>query len=251
MKRNLIIIGVFAALALAVAVVVKLSDSSQERGSGAQSGYHYPSFTEIEVGFTNVRHNRHFPIKVVGDKWMPCVKKVGLRCTEAWYYHAVVIAKDPRREVDYYFRAGPSKDTGGSTSTGAPHSSSSSDCPSGTGLMCATAEQLTERSVDKITDILGRHSMGPVRVAFPQVVDRMNRFAESINLRDVPYHFTEYNSNTAASAFVADLGLDPNAIRNPTESFMFLPGWICDSQLNSVGKNSIFYPESKAGSCVL
>lgn len=244
MKRGLLIVaivGILAALAVAITVIV-------ESDRGGRQSDRYPSLTEVQVGFTHVRDNLYNPIAVIGDRWVQCIEKIGFNCTKAWYYHAVIIAKNPRSGSDFYFRAGPSEDTF-STAASSPRSSRSDDCPSGDGWVCAIAEPLTEHSVDKVTDILGRHSMGTIRVTYPHVVDRMRWFAQIINARREEYQFTNHNSNTAASALVAYLGVDPNAIRNPTKSFMFLPGWNCKSQLESIGPGSIFYPNSKAGRC--
>ena len=231
--KAILLITLLAVVATGVFFLFRQEDK-QDRPPTRQ----YPSYTVIEVGLTELGDPRFLPIYVNrGGKWWirsrySCVaSSLGIAdsCVRAKYLHAIIVAKDPLGSHDYYFRAGPNEERSASrySSRATLSSSSRAKCPldeNGKLLLCAIAEHLTERSVDRLSEVIASSRVAVLQLPFPQVVEKMNNYADWLTSQRIRYKARTLNSNTAASRILTWLGIDPIRVHRVTDNFL-VPGW--------------------------
>lgn len=207
-----------------------------------------PPFTDIYVGFTVAGKSRGkipHPLRLFlkpDCSWNVITGYISGWCNALWfqegrclnvkYYHTLIIAKNPHNGPDFHVRAGGSSGFSHYSSQSSSSSSSSSSACQHENLLCATAEDYTERSTDWPPGF--RQHVGRIWLPFKLVKNKMRELASELNERNIPYTPFRFkskkidNSNTFASDVLRYFHIKPSIIREQVPKgrpYMSVPGW--------------------------
>ena len=221
-KRTCFSIILLAAIAVSVIFIQKIVIEPPELPE--------KSHIEILIGYTEL--GRSLPVKELGDShwmvWPNITWPKFLERTMVPYLHTMVIARDPTSGEEYYISAGRSncEDSSVLERTFSSGSSSSIRCCGNQSQLCVVAEELTERSVDKISEIIYRQYVGRIETTMMNIRKTMEEVKENTNAARIDYKVNEENCNRFTSYYLKqtmEREVDPNL---PDDKLpVLLPGW--------------------------